>query len=302
LYPVCVLPDVYERWFQELCGRPSPVETRANCDRCNMLDPAEEEPFNPETRCCTYHPHLAPHLVGALIAEGSRIVEEKVAARDGVTPLGLGPNAAYSALFARLGQTPDAFGRQRALLCPFYAQGHCSIWAQRPMACAAFFCKFDRGPLGHGVWKLMVVSFHAVDHALLKRLVAHAGLDAAACDALLRTPADRELEARAWGSWRGREREYFLEAARLAAEARPSEFPELARLGEALRGVLARLDARPEKVRRNQEVLYQLGRVRHTGVPFDRLEVDLEQLDFERLDEETRRRLVDWQVLLPCEP
>src|SRR5579859_7993387 len=67
LYPVWVLPEIYERWFQELCGRPSPVETRSDCDRCSMLDPAEETPFNPETRCCTYHPHLAPHLVGALI-------------------------------------------------------------------------------------------------------------------------------------------------------------------------------------------------------------------------------------------
>src|SRR5439155_20758905 len=87
LYPVWVLAEVYERWFQELCGRPSPVETRSNCDDCNMLDPAEEARFNVETRCCTYHPHLAPHLVGALILADSRIVQEKVAARDGVTPL-----------------------------------------------------------------------------------------------------------------------------------------------------------------------------------------------------------------------
>src|SRR4051812_4594660 len=170
LYPVWVLPEIYERWFVELCGRPSPVETRANCDDCNMLRPQEPAPFDPEARCCTYHPHLPPHLVGALLQQRNEIVEEKVAARDGVTPLGLGPNAEYSARFARLGQHPDAFGRERALVCPFYAGARCTIWTQRPTACAAFHCKFDRGPLGHGVWNLIVVSFHAVDHALMKRL------------------------------------------------------------------------------------------------------------------------------------
>jgi Fe-S-cluster containining protein len=221
-------------------------------------------------------------------------------AREGVTPLGLGPDAEYAAVFRRLGQHPDAFGRVRALRCPFYSDGRCGIWSHRPMACAGFHCKFDRGPLGHGVWNLVVVAFHSIDHALLKRLIAHAGLDAAACDALLRTPADRELEARAWAHWHGREREYFREAARLAAEARPADFPELARMGESLRGVLARLDARPDKVRRNPEALVQLGR--HPSVPFDRLDVDLERLDFDALDEDLRRRLLDWQVLLPSDP
>src|SRR5262245_9691204 len=98
LYPVSVLPEIYERWFQELCGRPSPVETCTDCDDCNMLRPGEEEPFNRETRCCTYHPHLTPHLVGALLLQRSKIIEDKVAARDGVTPLGLQPNAEYSAV------------------------------------------------------------------------------------------------------------------------------------------------------------------------------------------------------------
>jgi hypothetical protein len=153
------------------------------------------------------------------------------------------------------------------------------------------------------VWNLIVVAFHAVDHALSKQLVAHAGLDPAACDALLRTPSDRELERRAWGSWFGREREYFLEAARLAAEARPTEIPELGRLSEALRGVVTRLDARPEKVRRNQEVLYQLGKVRHPSVPFDHLDLPSGvPEDLDALDEPTRRALLDWQVLLPSEP
>jgi hypothetical protein len=297
---VCVLPGIYERWFHELSGRPSPVESRTTCDACNMLDD-EETPFHPDTRCCTYHPHLPPHLVGALLLQRSKLIEERVAAREGVTPLGLGPTAKYAAAFNRLGRRPEAFGREREIVCPFYQDTRCTIWSQRGIACAAFHCKFDRGPLGHSVWNLIVVAFHAVDHALAKRLVAHAGLDPAACDALLRAPLDRELEARAWGSWLGREREYFLDAARLAEEAQLEAFPELARLAESLRGVMARLESRPERVRKNPEVLHQIGKVRHSSVPFDSLPLaDLDRaIDSAALDEDIRRRLLDWQVLLP---
>jgi hypothetical protein len=298
-----VLPGVYEAWFLELCARPSPVESRTHCDHCNMLagepDLPPEGPFDPGARCCTYHPHLPPHLVGALLLEKNPLIEERVRTKRGVTPLGLGPTAEYSATFARLGMRPEAFGRARELVCPFYDAGRCGIWSQRPIACAAFHCKYDRGPLGHGVWNLMGVAFQAVDHALLKRLVAHAGLDAGACDALLRAPEDADLIVRAWGSWLGREREYFVEAARLAAEVRPSSLPELARLGDALRGVLARLDARPNAVRRNPEVLVQLGRVRHPSVPFD--SIPMIDKPIEALTEDERRMLLDWQVLLPVE-
>jgi hypothetical protein len=304
-----VLPGIYERWFQELAGRPSPVEGRTHCDDCNMLK--DEPRFHPDTRCCTYHPQLPAHLVGALLLQREKLVEERVAERRGVTPHGLGPTPEYAAVWNRLGPRPESFGREPAIVCPFLDGGRCRIWSQRGVGCAAFHCKYDRGPFGQHRWSLITVAFHAVDHALLKRLIAHTGLDAKACDALLRAPGDRELEARAWGSWLSRERDYFLVAAQLAGEARVGEFPELSRLGESLRAALDRLDARPETVRGNREVLYQLGRVRHPSVPFDGLAVpqqllekmsalDGARLDSLGLDEEWVRKLLDWQVILPA--
>src|SRR3954471_18947512 len=118
-----MLPGLYERWFIEACGRPSPVESRSTCDSCAMLpgapDLPPEGPFDPAVRCCTYHPHLAPHFVGAILRDdpGRAVVRARIAARLGVTPLGLGPTPAYAALRER---QPEGFGRSLDLLCPFH--------------------------------------------------------------------------------------------------------------------------------------------------------------------------------------
>src|SRR5207244_3797416 len=256
-----MLPGLYERWFIEACGRPSPVESRSTCDACVMLpgapDLPPEGPFDPAVRCCTYHPHLAPHFVGGILGTGAggAVVRARIAARVGVTPLGLGPGAT----------SEGTFGHSHELLCPFYEAGRCTIWQHRGAACAAFHCKFDRGALGFGLWNLITLAFNAIERGLAGWLLRRQGLDPQACDALLHAPADPALDARAWGAWRGREEDYFLEAARLIE---PLSWPEvvaigdLGPLGEALRGAVERFDAMepPQRVRRGAGVLYHLGR------------------------------------------
>jgi hypothetical protein len=325
-----MLPGPYERWFTELCGRPSPVEARSTCDACAMLPDAPDLPpegaFDPAVRCCTYHPHVAPHLVGGILAGGGdagrAIVRARIAARAGVTPLGLGPTPEYSASYQRLAGRPGGCGRSREILCPFHDDGRCTIWQHRGPACAAFHCKLDRGALGAGWWNFVLVSFAFVERALAGWLLARQGLDAASCDALLHAPGDAALDARAWGAWRGREEEYFVEAARLIEPLSWDEVAALggralAGLGDSLRGALARFDARPpERVRRGGEILHHIGRpgharLQHRGVPLDLLEVPaaladrLAQLDETPLaalglEDELVRRLLDWQVLVPA--
>jgi hypothetical protein len=320
-----MLPDLYERWFVEWCGRASPVESRATCGQCAMLPDAPElppeGPFDADTRCCTYHPHLAPHFVGAILERGSdggcAIVRARIAGRVGVSPLGLGPTPQYARLPRGRG-----FGRERALVCPFLAEGRCSIWSHRGAACAAFHCKYDRGVFGHWFWGLQVVAFQAVERVLGRWLLTRMELDAAACDALLRAPEDEALDARAWGAWRGREEAYFREAARLVE---PLSFAEVARIGGAelsglagaVRTAAAQMDAGPpERVRRNDAVLHQIGlpgrtRLQNQAVPFDLLEISSELAErLGRLEESATaalglddgllRRLLDWQVLLPA--
>jgi hypothetical protein len=325
-----VLPEPYERWFVELTGRATGVESRSTCDHCAMLpgapDLPPEGPFDPATLCCTYHPQLAPHFVGGILKDGSEAgrarVRARIAARVGVSPLGLMAPPEYAALHARFGMRAGAFGRTRELLCPFHDAGRCTIWAHRGAACAAFHCKHDRGALGHGLWNLIVLGFNAVERALGRRLLAEGGLDAAACDALLFAPADDTLDARAWGAWRGREEAWFLEAARRVealsfAEVLALGGRELAPLGDALGGAVSRFDARtvPPLVRAGEGILHHIGlpgraRLQHPGVPLDLLELPAEVAERVRqiaapippaelaLDDALLRKLLDWQVLV----
>lgn len=328
-----MLPGPYERWFTELCGRPSPVESRSTCDDCAMLpgapDLPPEGPFDPAVRCCSYHPHLAPHFVGGILESGTGVgptlVRARLAARVGVTPLGLGPTPAFSAVYQALASRPGAFGHSRELLCPFYADARCTIWQHRGVPCAAFHCKLERGASGAALWNVLVFAFNAIGRALNRWLLERQGLDARLCDALLHAPEDQDLDMRAWGAFRGREEEYFVSAARLIERLSWSEVAaiggrELQGLPEALRRVLEASDARPqpEQVRRGGEVLYHLGRggparLQHRSVPLDLLEVPaplaerlarLSSVDPSRLDElgvdpELVQRLLDWQVLIP---
>ncbi len=325
-----MLPGPYERWFAELCRRPSPVESRSTCDACAMLpgaaDLPPEGPFDVASRCCTYHPHLAPHFVGGILDgdsdAGRQLVRARIRGRVGVTPLGLAPTPEFAAALQRIAGRPGGFGRSPEILCPFYRDARCTIWQQRGVVCAAFHCKFDRGALGAGLWQLITLFFNVVERALARQLLERHGLDAVSCDALLRAPADGALDGRAWGAWRGREEEYFLAAARQVeplswAEVVTVGGGELGRVAEALRGAVARLDeAPPERVRRGDGILYQLGgpgrtRLQNRGAPLDLLElpsevaarlahldVDIRLADL-ALDPDLARRLLDWQALLP---
>jgi hypothetical protein len=321
-----MLPDPYERWYVEMCGRPSPVETRATCDDCAMLPGAPSLPpegaFDPALRCCTHHPHLAAHFVGGILdgddPHGRAVVRARIAARVGVTPLGIAQPPGWPAQ-----PPPGAFGHSTALRCPFLDGARCSIWRHRGTVCAAFHCKFDRGALGAGLWKLIQLAFATVERVVARWALERAGLELAACEALLRAPGDPALEARAWGGWHGREEPFFVDAARAVAQLSWSDIAalgarELGGLGAAMRGALERLDALkpPARVRRNPEILHHIrldggARLQNVGVLLDVIDVDARtaaalaalgesSLDALGLDEELTQRLLDWQVLLPA--
>jgi hypothetical protein len=314
-----MLPGAYERWYVELTGRASPVESRSTCASCAMLpgapDLPPEGPFAPEVRCCTYHPRLPAHLVGGILAagtdEGRARVRARIATRAGVTPLGIAPGPEHVAM------APGAFGRDLALRCPFHDDGRCSIWAHRGVACAAFHCKLDRGAIGAWWWSLITVAFDAVDRALARWLLERLGLDRAACDEVLRRPDDEALARRAWGAYDGREEAYFVEAAALVeplgwADVAAIGGRDLTMLAEAMRGALARMDALPARARRSGEVLVHIRdrsvRVQHPAAPLDLLELPRTVVDALPaadtplaelgLPDDVVRKLLDWRVII----
>src|SRR6266702_2052856 len=126
------LPALYRSMLGAPFDREVPLESKATCDNCAMLEGAAGEHarpvdgiprfFRPDTKCCTFHPRLPNYLVGAVLsdetpggAEGRRRVAARVASRVGVTPAWLHPPRTFSLLYDN---ARHAFGRAQGLRCP----------------------------------------------------------------------------------------------------------------------------------------------------------------------------------------
>ncbi len=239
------LPPLYAAWMREWLPGPIPRESDATCEECAMW-PGSGGPsgsagfFLPDTKCCTYVPTLPNYLVGRILedddpalAAGRATIEKRIDARIGVTPIGLASPPVKSLLYRQGGGL--AFGRSRRLRCPHYQAetgGRCGIWRHRNGTCATWFCKHVRGAVGLRFWQgldqLLTIAERAlarwcllemgVATGVLHRLFPpgtdrlHAdGLDGEQIDGVVSEEIYREL----WGSWAGREREFYRRAARL---------------------------------------------------------------------------------------
>jgi Fe-S-cluster containining protein len=118
--------------------------------------------FNSGTKCCTYHPDLVNYLVGHSLsdqsaegAEGRRRLQQKIAQRSLITPLGIG------ALWKQELESPAAndflFGRSVQRRCPYYQteNGQCSIWRFRESVCSTWFCQHSAGDDGRQFWSAL---------------------------------------------------------------------------------------------------------------------------------------------------
>ena len=249
--PSASLPELYSRWLRELFPGPIPAETHATCDACVMLPSAgqilTQTPdartfyFNPSTKCCTYVPQLHNFLVGQILldddpafAPGRSSVESRLAARLGISPLGLAPPSSYSLQYEH---GTLAFGRSRAMRCPHYLDegGRCGVWKYRESTCCTWFCKYVRGAVGQNFWReALHPLLQTVEHQLAMWCLVELEFDAEPLEALLDASArsdaadplkpeelDGRVEpaeyARLWGRWRGREADLYRECARLVS-------------------------------------------------------------------------------------
>lgn len=281
------LPPLYDRWVTALLGAPAPAEPLATCSDCAMCGVAahtggpparilEPVAFDPDARCCTYHPHVWNFLAGAALLDRSpagAVARASVLARleaGGATPLGLTRSRRYAGL-AELGA--GSFGRARSLVCPHYVVegAQCAIWRHRESTCATWFCKHEHGAVAKRFWERLHTLLRTSEHAVARHVVLALDPGPEALAALfpladarsqaltlaefeeLRDPArERSL----WGRWAGREIAFYEEAAQLVA---PLEWSDVLRLGGAalaldvalVRSAQAELDdeAPPAKLR-----------------------------------------------------
>jgi hypothetical protein len=214
----------------DLLGGPIPEETEVNCQDCVMCNRNEKNRseiiFNPDTKCCTYYPHLPNFLVGRILKEndqesqrGKAALESQFLKGCSVTPLGVDPPRWYSALYKE--ESSENFGIDVKLLCPFYVSdgtGQCSIWKNRTSRCATFFCKFTRGSVSVIFWKYMDQLLSIIEKLLSRWCVLQLDPGETSVEELFPPPmskTDYRNSSRIWGKWFGKEREFFQECSAL---------------------------------------------------------------------------------------
>src|SRR5262245_21494174 len=277
------LPPLFERWLGEWLTEPVPAESHATCDRCAMCLPDGQSGtgsfFNPTIKCCSYVPDIPNFLVGKILtdesdelARGRTTIDQRITAGIAVTPFGLRIPAPYQLLYRN---TQDFFGRAEGLRCPHYVaeDGRCGIWKHREATCATWFCKHVHGATGQTFWAAVRELLRAIerdlarwcvldlvhdDHVLSALAAADQGeerLDAYALDGRSDPKAHRER----WGDWAGREREFFVEAARLVEPLRWNDVLEICGPAVGVRAAAVR-DAHRQLTDRSVPKILRLGR------------------------------------------
>ena len=245
------LNPLYKKLFAStgIFDRPEVEEKRATCDNCAMCDqgqlaPVEMDYFQPDTKCCTYHPGLPNYLVGAILAdtgeelaEGRRRIRKKLEARIGVTPQYLTAPRKYTLLYVA-SRSEGAFGRAKSLLCPYFDSendGRCTVWQYRESVCSTYFCKHESSKPGWGFWNTLKGYLAHVERTLARATAATVDPEVtqptrephtlSVEDLEDRPPPDDEY-ARYWGKWVGREEEFYVSCYQAANKVSAEEFAQ----------------------------------------------------------------------------
>lgn len=236
---------IYRPLLSELFDGPGVPEPRATCDDCAMCDKGEpalvpQRYFEPNLKCCTFHPHLPNYLVGGVLAdpdpafdEGKRRLRRKIEERIGVMPYWLSAPRKYNVLFGAA--KSDSFGRSKALLCPYFREedGGCTIWKYREGVCSTFFCKYNAGARGYYFWSALKEYLGATEFLLAR--YAAAQIDPQVSEPRIdrntltvedledRPPSDADYRHH-WGKWVGREEEFYVECYKRVSSLRRRDF------------------------------------------------------------------------------
>jgi len=278
------LPPLYARWIEEFLQPSAPVESRSTCHDCPMIsaDPARnpsKQLFHPETKCCTYWPELPNFLAGFILSDNDPSfgiaraqMEEFLKSRMTITPLGASPPASFFSQY----QNQKFFGTERDLLCPFYQQkqtGNCGIWKYRNGRCATWFCRYEHGSVSVVFWKYMDQLLNAIEKSLSRWCVLQFDFSSETLQQIFPPPRSQMwLTPTMWGEWNGRQREFFIECARLVDKL---SWQDVSRIGGVELEVPTRLvrDAHAKLVKRGVPARLRLNQWKHSVAEIGRAHV-----------------------------
>ncbi len=183
--------------------------------------------FRPDVKCCGYTPTTPNFQVGAVLAgrtmdEGLQSMRARIAAKRGVTPLGIMPSNDY---IGRWKAAP--FGSERELRCPHYVQegGLCGVWRHREAVCTTWFCQLERGVVGQHFWMTLRKFLFCAQDALVRHCARELGA------------VEGAQGVWGWGRWKKRVPAYYQECWQIVGGM---HWKEVRQLGGFELGVRAR--------------------------------------------------------------
>lgn len=248
------LPLLYDKFINSILTYPIPSESWATCKECVLQRDPKSAYLN--TKCCTYYPHLMNYAVGGLLqddnpllAEGQQRARTIILAKRGVTPYGVIATTQYehkrslvddlikkaSALNINSGYTRKL---AEDLLCPYYQDGFCSVWAYREHCCSTHFCISVGGEDGKAFWKAVDNYLIVTEQKLSKYAMLELGWDAQqvlterVTSGLLgveneQDQVDEEKYQRLWGSWAGKEEEFYRQCYKVVTQINEKQFQRI---------------------------------------------------------------------------
>ncbi len=229
------LPEFFYPFLPEIFSREIPKEIFTDCYRCPMICNSREEmgqdvskPFAPDTKCCTYFPHIPNFLAGAVFVDDDPSLEQGrdrlrkcIKEKKGVYPHGIFPTKKYSILY-ELGKA-DGFGKSQILKCPFYLDGdyNCSLWKYREAVCATWFCKHVGQQAGQSFWSSVTKCLKYMEECLILYVLKKENLPVIhpfgnnnniSYEDLDELPMNKAEYDYRWHKWVGREEEFYIQS------------------------------------------------------------------------------------------
>jgi len=252
------LPEYYRKFLPDFFKNSIPLETVATCSECPMLpeegnDDSESVLFSPESKCCTHYPNLHNYMVGGLLSntdkeldEGRHRIRRQIKRRIGVTPHGVLRPYKYHLLLTHT--QLEYFGRSEWLICPYYSRekGICTIRPFWNSVCNTWFCKYTDGYDGRIFWSALKIYMQSIEDTLTRYTLYKMGWDAKNIilptserqltleeldDKPLKLKEYREL----WGDWAGREEEFYRETFAVIHTMTRSDFDHITGIAEMVK-------------------------------------------------------------------
>ena len=280
-----ILPQCYASLLPSFFSHQIPIESKATCRNCAMLEKPDSNPHEPfffssKTKCCTHHPEIPNYLIGALMSSadpehetGRQRMLNRIAEKTCISPLGVFRPRKFTFLIKNA--NPEFFGRSEVLRCPFHDDmGFCTVTPYWDAVCSTWFCKHDAGEEGWRFWRTLRAYMENLEKILSRYVLLKMDFNPSifslsidvssplSLQELDELPPPEPIYRGLWGTWVGNEIEFYKQAYTMIRQLTQDEFTRIEGIDQKL--LLRELElayaklistSLPERFKRNPELI-----------------------------------------------